>query len=217
MRKIELTISFDSLRLGIFKKILDLYPYHKKLVDLGAGSCEFSKAAVEKGFNVVAVDARSKRIPENIKKFGIKFIKVDINNKDFKPVGYDLICILGLLYHLTLDEQIALLKKCSYATTIIDTHYTNDFEILNKNYKGKYYIEGEEIRKDARSAYTSSHSFWHTEESLIKLIHDCGYEVVVKVVPEVSKERYFYICEPKLEGWMKVENKVKRIFNGIIS
>jgi hypothetical protein len=96
----------------------------RTLLDLGAGPCLFAKRAVLKGWSVTAVDARTELLPEDL--YPITFVKSDV--RGFDPSGFDTIAILGLLYHLPVDDQVLLLSRCSYARIILETQvHTPEF------------------------------------------------------------------------------------------
>lgn len=184
-------------RVDCFTKIMKHYPGRKTLLDIGAGHCHFSIAAAKLGLQVTAVDVRAERVPNNLSHFGINFVLADVNSQDFQVGNVDIVLLLGILYHLTLKEQKALLMKCRTRLTMIDTHYTNTPRVSEDGYEGIYYIEDEAIRQDPRSAWTSSHSFWHTQSSLLRLFRACGYNRIIKVEPEADPKvlRSFYVCE----------------------
>jgi hypothetical protein len=52
---------------------------------------------------------------------GIEWVEADVRGYD--PSGFDCIALLGLLYHLELDAQLALLRKCAGTPIIVDTHH----------------------------------------------------------------------------------------------
>ena len=88
-------------------------------LDVGCGHGRFALIAQELGWEVTAVDARTTRFPDAP---GITWIQADV--RTFDVAGYDCIGIMGLLYHLELAAQLDLLRRCSYATTIVDTHFS---------------------------------------------------------------------------------------------
>jgi predicted RNA methylase len=184
-----------SFRYVIFDEILSEIE-GKTLVDLGAGHCGFSLAAYVKGFNVTAVDARISRVPDNLLP-EIKFIKADAITFDVSR--FDVVCILGLLYHLNLDEQITLLKNCREKLTIIDTHLAKSAEVTEKGFTGSHYREAVDkaaLMKNPKASFTTLRSFWHTYESFYRLIEGMGYSEVTTIVPEHYTGRTFFVCRP---------------------
>lgn len=106
----------DRLRVQMMKRLLG--PGRgRKLLDLGAGPCIFSRVARDQGWDVTAVDGRVDILPDDMT--GITFIKADV--REFDPSGFDTILNLGLLYHLPLADQERLLARCSYARVILET------------------------------------------------------------------------------------------------
>lgn len=166
------------------------------LVDLGAGHCAFSVIARNLGFKVTAVDARTVRVPEDLSP-DIGFIESNVLDVELEP--YDVICILGLLYHMTLDEQIKLLDKCRNKTVIIDTHLTVAPYVKTDGYVGQYYQEAQnekQLLNNPRAAFTTLQSFWHTYQSFYKLIENSGFNEITIIKPEHYPYRTFFICKP---------------------
>jgi hypothetical protein len=89
----------------------------RTLLDLGAGPCLFARRAQKAGWKVTAVDGRTDRLPEDLE--GVTFVEADV--REYDPSGFDLILNLGLLYHLTIEAQEELLRKCSYTKVILET------------------------------------------------------------------------------------------------
>ncbi|EKD07735.1 class I SAM-dependent methyltransferase [Limnospira platensis] len=175
-----------------------------KLVDLGAGPCIFAKIARDVGFNVTAVDGRDARVPSNDELGSIQFVKSDV--REFDVSNFDIVLILGLLYHFDVEDQISLLKKCNQAhTVIIDTQFhdinlatpalserSNNSVVERLGYQGIEFFEA----NNPMASIGNSKSFWHTEKSLLKLFEDCAYHSVTLVDPVyVSKygARRFYL------------------------
>ncbi len=105
-----------DIRLTLFKTLLEGVP-PGRLLDLGTGHGKFAMLAQQLGWDVTAVDARIERLP---KVPSIRWIQEDV--RTFTIERYDCICILGLLYHLEIGDQLALLKKCAGTRTIVDTY-----------------------------------------------------------------------------------------------
>lgn len=167
----------------------------RALADLGAGHCKFSLLAAEAGWDVTAFDVRNERTPPNLASAGVSFVNADVNAPDFQVPNFNAICILGLLYHLTLDEQVNLLEKCSYTMTLIDTHCAPRSDVEVDGFEGMVVIEDEETRLDPRSAWSSADTFWHTLPSIEKLLRQAGYARVTRFEPALSPHRYFFLCE----------------------
>lgn len=187
------------LRLGLFDQLLALVPAGR-CVDLGAGHGKFSQRAA--GWDVVAVDARTERFPSLA---GIEFEHSDIRTFDLS--GFDLVLCLGLFYHLTLEDQIDLLDRATGTPFMLDTHlatgiYEHDVAIppLREidGYEGVDYVEGSAA--DPLASWGNEKSFWHTPDSLVKLLGCHGFPVVLSVDPWVAPDRRFFLALPN--GWV---------------
>jgi hypothetical protein len=154
---------------------------------LATGHGKFALAAHKLGWEVTAVDARTERMPMTS---GIEWIQADV--RDFGVDGYDVITLLGLLYHLELEAQTDLLQRCSSTTILIDTHVSMRPTNFIQGYLGHFF---EEAPEDARASWGNPLSYWLTEESLFRLILSSGYSSILKVMPPpVTADRTFYVA-----------------------
>jgi len=188
-------------RIALFDQLLALVPAGR-LVDLGAGHGKFSARAQAAGWDVVAVDARSDRFPDHS---GIQFVHTDVRGFDLS--GFDLIVCLGLFYHLTFSDQIDLLDRATGTPLMLDTHlatgvYENPDVISEPRqldgYEGVEYVEGD--RNDLLASWGNEQSFWHTPGSLLKVLSEHGYPVVLSADPWVAPDRRFFLALP--DGWV---------------
>lgn len=184
-------------RLGVFRGLLaTMKP--GRLLDLGCGHGKFSLIAHELGWEVTGVDARTERMPDVE---GIRWVRSDVREFEIRDEEYDCICVLGLLYHLELEDQLALLRKCAGTTTIMDTHVSSSPVIEKNGYAGSLFDEvpgGTREQRDATptAAWGNETAFWPTEESLLRMIHDSGFSSVFKMEPPHAPGRTFYLCLP---------------------
>jgi methyltransferase family protein len=179
-------------RLAAFRRILGALP-PGRLLDLGAGHGAFSLIGQELGWDVTAVDARTDRMPMSD---GIRWIQADA--RTFDVSGYDCIAILGLLYHLGLDDQRDLLRRCAGTPTILDTHHALRAVVTVDGYEGRMFAEPGETEQELARVPTASwgnpESFWPTRRSLVRLLTEAGYETVLVLEPPIIRNRTFYLC-----------------------
>ena len=160
----------------------------RTLLDLGAGPCLFAKRAGLREWTVTAVDARTDRLPEELSP--IAFIQCDV--RDFDVSGFDTIAILGLLYHLPVEDQVSLLARCSYTRIILETQvHTPGFKppdssrvlspelVTQDGYEGVVYREHD----NPMASIGNVESLWMTEESLLRLFEDTGQRSVNVIEP----------------------------------
>lgn len=160
------------------------------LLDLGCGHGKFAVAAADLGWRVTGVDARSERWPDDKR---IEWICSDV--REYPVEDFDVISILGLLYHLDQPSQLELLKRCSTSgasLTILDTRVGLTQQAEEGGYRGEYYDEP----GLTTSSWNNSVSFWPTEESLIKMARDAGFSLIAPVRPPLQEYRTFYVCYP---------------------
>lgn len=207
--------SDGALRTATYRYILDHLVQARagsSLVDLGAGHCLFSRIAARRGFVVTAVDGRDERKPADLG--GISFVKSDI--RTFDVSGFRVILIVGLLYHLTLDDQIELLSRCpDTAEVVIDTQVHIPALVVpegsaererfaerivqDRGYAGVVFPEG----NNPMASIGNATSWWHTEESLLTLLRNSCFSHVIEVgAPYVSKygARRWYVARRDNHG-----------------
>jgi SAM-dependent methyltransferase len=186
-----------KVRLEIFATLLkSLRP--GRLLDLGCGHGNFAILASEMGWQVTAVDVRTQRMPMTT---GVRWIQSDVRKFEIREGEYDCIALLGLLYHLELSAQLDLLKRCAHATTILDTHVSVKSTVVESGYEGELFDEQagrtlEQLRESGTASWGNLQSFWPEQESLIRMLHDSGYECVYQCLPPYQPDRAFYICLP---------------------
>jgi hypothetical protein len=202
-----LDAELGRIRVETFSRLVG--PGHgRTLLDLGAGPCLFAGLARDAGWVVTAVDARTERLPDSAKLAGITFVEADV--RTFDPSGFDTISILGLLYHLTLDEQRALLAACSYARVILETQvHTPGFVpqaaepwgrkiVVEQGLEGVVFPErkGGALDANPMASVGNPTSFWLTEPSLLTLLESCGYRSIEVVEPSYASKygtRRFFV------------------------
>jgi predicted RNA methylase len=189
-----------SLRLRTYRSLLDRLPAKSRggtLVDLGCGPGMFARVALRKGFRVTAVDVRApwaldgSPLPEG-HFAGMEFQQADA--RDFDVSGFDIVAIIGLIYHLTLAEQIALLARCREKIVFVDTEIYDSAAMSERSaqrirtpaeslgYDGVEWLEQDRVW----SSSGNSHSFWHTDASQLRLFENTGFRDVAVVEPAYS-------------------------------
>jgi hypothetical protein len=181
-------------RLDIYRRLLGIFPTGN-LADLGAGHGLFSKAAADLGWQVTAIDARTERFPADSR---INWLQSDIRDADLS--GFDVITCLGLFYHLTLTDQLALLDQCKGTPLIIDTHLATERsypyvseKIAKNGYMGRLYDEN---LASPLASWENEQSFWPDRKTFDRMLAEHGYGVVLTAEPWYEKDRTFFLCLP---------------------
>lgn len=180
-----------------------------RMLDLGAGPGTFSLIAAELGWEVTAVDARNIRFPtpekeKNPKRAklieSVKWIEADVREFPIQSEEYDLICIMGLIHHLETEDQRTLLGRCSPTLTLLDARVAPEIVVTEAPYEGLYYQEPGKTREvrdqHPRASWGNELSFQHTEGSLLRLVSDCGFNMVMPMRPPHDPNYTLYLCIP---------------------
>lgn len=211
-----------ALRIALFTDLLSRF-HAGRLVDLGAGHGIFARVAADLGWEVTAVDARADRFPDDGR---ITWVHSDIRACVGQEFDADVVACLGLWYHLTLADQLALAACCAPRPLILDTHLGMPSEAdhplhrrrlsrlrTQDGFQGRLYREQ---RHDPRgtAAYGNDHSFWPTPSSLERQLLDAGYDVVEQVSPAIAPDRRFFVARVlgrSARG--RIETEVSRYIN----
>ncbi len=122
-------------------------------------------------------------------------------------------CILGLLHHLEVPDQVSLLKRCSTMQTLLDTRIARALTDIEGPYEGmriREHGDTKEERDDAPQASCGNLlSFQHTEESLLRLVLDCGYIKMMQIRPPHRPDYTFYLCLPA-PSRLRIERRARR-------
>jgi 2-polyprenyl-3-methyl-5-hydroxy-6-metoxy-1,4-benzoquinol methylase len=180
-----------------------------KMLDLGTGAGTISLIAARLGWEVTAVDARTVRTPDpdtekdpNRAELtrSVRWVESDVRGFPIPKGEYDLICISGILHHLELDAQIKLLRRCSDTLTFLAVRVVSGVVDPEGPYEGRTYREPGETREERDrvpwASWGNETSFYHTEESLLRLFQDSGYTQTMVMRPPFERNYTFYVCLP---------------------
>lgn len=169
-----------------------------RILDLGCGEGVYAIEAGLRGAEILALDARTQRMRQGIacadrhSLVNVKFIEEDVRHITIEKLGsFDVVYLLGLLYHLDAPDVFVVLKSVYSLCTrmlIIDTFISLIEEIQveweNQVYKGRRVREHEdednkEVRKSkVLRSIDNTFSFRFTKESLLKVLHQIGFTSV---------------------------------------
>lgn len=179
-------------RHAAFRVLLGLFP-PGTCVDLGTGHGAFAREAASLGWDVTAVDARIERFPEDKR---VTWLQSDVRNVELRH--FDLIMCLGLFYHLTLEDQLGLLRRASGRPLILDTHLDHGTHthalsqlVTLGDFEGRLYREPGRLT----SSWGNSESFWPTLASFHKMLSENGFTVLT-LEPWLMSDRTFFLALP---------------------
>lgn len=175
-----------------FGLLLGLFP-PGRCVDLGTGHGSFARQAASLGWSVTGVDARTQRFPEDER---VTWLQADIREMDLEE--YDVVLCLGLFYHLTIDDQLDLLRRASGRPLIIDTHLDHGSHahplsepVTIGGFKGRMYHEPGHLT----SSWGNQESFWPDLPSFHCMLEENDYRALT-FEPWLFSDRTFFLALP---------------------
>ena len=121
--------------LTAMKYINDYIKENDKVIDIGAGTGRYSKALIDKGYDVFAVELCKSNLRE-IEKKGIKCIQGNATNlKKIKDNEYDITILFGPMYHLiSMEEKVKALEEAKRITKengyIFISYCMNEYAVI---------------------------------------------------------------------------------------
>jgi SAM-dependent methyltransferase len=180
-------------------KDLALKPFDMlRILDLGCGEGVYAIEAGLRGAKVLALDARHQRMDNGeacASRHGlanVRFVCEDVRNVTYKSFGtFDIVYLLGLLYHLdapeifsVLENIYALCEKALLIDTLIGLEALEDVEWKGTAYSGQRYREHDdgdttEMRQNrVLRSIDNTFSFRFSRESLLKALYNAGFTSV---------------------------------------
>jgi SAM-dependent methyltransferase len=153
------------------------------VLDLGAGNGEIAAELALRGAQVTCVEGRLENAQEiralrgdrGIRKSQLEVLVADVRSLEWDVLGqFDVVVCSGLLYHLPLEDALALARRMHAACrhmAVIDTEVAWGPLVEEAGYAGLRFKE----RPGRLSALDDKDSFWLTRASLHALLYDAGF------------------------------------------
>jgi SAM-dependent methyltransferase len=184
----------------------------KRILDVGCLEGGYTVTFARRGAGeVVGVDirdvnlARCRYLQERLDLTNVRFVKADVRTISRAELGdFDLVFASGILYHL--EDPFDFLLRCSELTTdmlLLDTHIASldswahrcSPELIAREWHGLSYLgrvaveyerelSPEELEAIPWTAYGNTTSFWLTEGSLVTMLRNMGFPLVMKAFLE---------------------------------
>jgi SAM-dependent methyltransferase len=176
-----------------------------RILDLGCGEGVYAIEAALRGARVVALDARTERMAEGMAVAGrhgldtVEFRQEDVRHASRDRHGrFDVVWLLGLLYHLEAPDALALLRRVREMTEtlIVDTLVATAARDEAEGYEGERVREhADDDPPDVRRARVlrsidNAFAFRFTRASLVRALRDAGFTSVLEchAPPEPEKQ-----------------------------
>lgn len=180
------------------------------VLDLGCGEGVYSLEAGLRGAKVTGLDGRDHRlkdgreVADRLGLSNVNFVVDDVRNLTTDKYGnFDVIYLLGLLYHLDEPELFDILKNIYHMcddVLIIDTTVALssplDVQYGGKTYHGLKYVEHEEgdseelmIDKRVMHSIGNKRSFLPTKRSLVRFLSDLGFSAVLECYAPLESQK----------------------------
>lgn len=169
-----------------------------RVLDLGCGEGVYAIEAGVRGAEVVALDARTRRMNQGAAcaarhNLGtVQFVQEDVRSVTREAFGsFDVVYFLGLMYHLDAPDVFPVLEKihdlCTgllVVDTLISLTEEDRVEWRGQAYHGRRCREHDdgdtdEVRRSrVLKSIDNTFSFRFTRESLLRALHDVGFTSV---------------------------------------
>ena len=171
-----------------------------RILDLGCGEGVYALEAGLRGADVVALDARTQRMEEGAACAArhdvrtVRFVQDDVRRVTRQRYGdFDVVYLLGLLYHLDAPDVFAVLEEIHGLCTrmiVVDTFISltpeSAFTWRGRTYPGQPWREHEDADPDevrrgrVLRSIDNTFSFRLTRGSLVRVLHDVGFTSVLE-------------------------------------
>jgi hypothetical protein len=126
----------------------------------------------------------------------ISWQSADVPTFPISRDDFDMIVIHDLNHRHTLDEQLALVRRCAGIPLLVDARIASGQVTDTGRYQGKHVADSAGASTDPE-ADSPSAPFMHTEESLVRLFRDCGFPLVMISRPPHRQDMAFYLALPR--------------------
>jgi ubiquinone/menaquinone biosynthesis C-methylase UbiE len=205
----KIGINYNKTRkadLRIFNKIFEFvdYPINKRIIDIGAGTGNYTNLLAEKGNRIVALEPSSEMIKQAIENENVKWIKGFAEDIKLENNVFDIaICILSIHHFSDLkksfNEIFRVLKQRGVLLIYTYIPEEQNFFWLIDYFPALFKVDIEKFP---------------STNKLVELIKDCGFEFSV-----VEKYELNYDLKDNFlaANWRKPENYLKEEIQSGIS
>jgi hypothetical protein len=174
-----------------------------RLLDINSEKRNFPITSAHLGWQVTALNTRtpvddSDDDPPEVGALleSISWQNADVPTYPIDRDAFDMIVIHDLNHRHTLDEQLALVRRCAGTPLLVDARIASGQVVDTGRYQGKPVPDAAGTSPDAQADLAST-PFMHTEDSLVRMLRDCGFPLVMISRPPHRRDMAFYLALPK--------------------
>lgn len=210
-----------------FKRLLDvIFPGDRRqlrLVDLACLEGGYATEFARQGFDTLGIEIRKSNfenclhVKQHVNLPNLAFANDDVWNLE-KYGSFDVIFCSGILYHLDRPKAfVEMMSRCCRKAVIINTHFATDQPSSihklgplteNEGLPGRWYFEHqlvahEQLERMKWSSWGNSKSFWIKRESLLQVMKDSGFNLVLEQYDGLGDD----IAYQMTSGYYKVHDR----------
>lgn len=174
-----------------------------RLLDINSEKRNFPMTSAHLGWQVTALNTRAPEddsdddAPEVAALLeSISWQFADVPTYPISRDDFDMIVIHDLNHRHTLDEQLALVRRCAGTPLLIDARIASGAVADTGRYQGKLVPDANDASTGPETDFATA-PFMHTEDSLVRLLRDCGFPLVLISRPPHRQDMAFYLALPK--------------------
>jgi len=174
-----------------------------RLLDINSEKRNFPITSAHLGWQVTALNTRtpiddSDDDPPEVATLleSISWQTADVPTYPISRDDFDMIVIHDLNHRHTLDEQLALVRRCAGTPLLVDARIASGQVVDTGRYQGKPGPDAIDASTEPKPDLATA-PFMHTEDSLVRLLRDCGFPLVLISRPPHRQDMAFYLALPK--------------------
>lgn len=178
----------DSFRQGL--ALLDRYKSGGRLLDVGCAVGVFLAMAERRGWDVTGVDVSEYAVSQARKRCRGPVLAGDLAAIRFPDSDFDVVTLWDVLEHFASpSEALREVRRILKDDGIVLMDTPNEDALIRKMAYRIYRLFGGRIAYPAKKLYHMYHLFYFSEETLRKLLDQCGFEALEVIRKPIPQEK----------------------------